>query len=111
MVHHADAIVDCVAHEDVAGGILGNALWGLQTGAGGRTAITQKAAISVAGHGGDDLSGMVDPADAVLTLAGTGRGGAEHVGGAIHRHPGRRHAGAAGWPRVTGKVDNARAAY
>src|SRR5260370_33588538 len=104
MVHHADAIVDCVAHEDVAGGILGNALWGLQTGAGGRTAITQKAAISVAGHGGDDLSGMVDPADAVHTLAGTGSVGAEHVAGAIHRHPRRRHAGAGGWPAAPRRV-------
>src|SRR5260370_2406335 len=98
MVHHADAIVDCVAHEDVAGGILGNALWGLQTGAGGRTAITQKAAISVAGHGGDDLSGMVDPADAVLTLAGTGRVGAEHGGAAIHPHPRPRPAAARARP-------------
>src|SRR5260370_33741122 len=101
MVHHADAIVDCVAHEDVAGGILGNALWGLQTGAGGRTAITQKAAISVAGHGGDDLSGMVDPADAVLTLAGTGRVGAGQGGRPVARDPARRPAGAAGWPTGT----------
>ena len=106
-LHAADAAVARIGDEQVARGVHRHTLGEAQAGGGGGAAVAGEAPGAGARHGGDDPTGPVHPADAVVELIGD-----VQVARGVHRHiGGDAQAGAGGRATVPGEARGAGARH